>query len=237
MTKFPTAILCETSTVQDDTMSFKAGDEDLILQNRKHFLEKNGVAVEQCIPMCCDHGEKIVIVDENTTLKHYKGIPAEVLITQKRGTALFLLTADCIPLSLYDPKTETIALVHISRKTFVQQLVQKTLGFLHTTFGVEPANLLIHLGPHIKKESYAFSLPLQEESKELIEYTEIRDSYAHIDLEKGSLAHLTHAGVLLEHITVSPIDTGSSSEHFSYFRAKKEARDTTLRIATVLMMK
>ena len=234
---FPTSTLCETSTVQDGTMSFKGGNKERILQNRKLFLEKNGITLEEYVPMHCDHGEHIVVVDHATAATQHNGIPAEVLVTKSKNVALFLLTADCLPISLYDPVTETIALAHVSRKTFTQNLVQKTIGFLHTHFSIEPTNLLIHIGPHIKKESYAFALPLQEEHVELTPFMYIENKYAHIDLEKGSVTQLTILGVPKENITVSPIDTATSKEHFSYFRAKKEASDTTLRMATVLMMK
>jgi len=239
----PTAhIICETSTRYDGNMSFKNGTVEEVLQNRIRFLEKNGTTIEQYIPMRCDHGETICIVDESdffdtTTAEQEKYIPAEVLVTQSKKVALFLLTADCQPMSFYDQVTQTIALAHISRKTFTRNLVQKTVGFLHERFAVNPSNLLVYIGPHIKKESYAFTLPLQEESPELRAYTKMQNDYAHIDLEKGSVTHLLNTGVLPEHITVSPIDTGTSSEHFSYYRMKKEGADTTARIATVLMMK
>ena len=68
-------------------------------------------------------------------------------------------------------------------------------------------------------------------------HIEQKNGYAHIDLLGASIEQLTVSGVMEEHISVSPIDTGSSAEYFSYFKMKKEGVSDTARMATVLMMR
>jgi copper oxidase (laccase) domain-containing protein len=241
MTHFPKNIVCETSTVADGNMSFRAGMKKEVIDNRTHFLEKFGIAPHEHVAMCCDHGDKITLVDHDHfgvgVFEPEDQLQSEVLVTQRKHLALFLLTADCLPLSLYDKTTQTIALAHISRKTLVDGLIQKTMTFLHSELGVVPQNLLVSIGPHIKKESYVFPLPLQEEQAFLKNYTEIKDGFAHIDLLGISVAQLGALGISKEHISVSPIDTGTSDSYYSYYRMKKNGEPNAARMATILMMR
>ena len=238
---FPENILCETSTATDGTMSFKGGDIENVTENRLRFLKKFGIESEAYIPILCNHGETITVVDTThaslKTVEPKKGVLAEVVATQEKSIALFLLTADCQPMSFFDPVTQTIALAHISRVTLTKKLPQKTVLFLRNTFGVDPANLLILIGPCIKKESYAFPLPLSSVDPVLRTHIKEKGGYAQIDLLGASIEQLTASGVMKKNISVSPIDTGSSADYFSYFRMKKEGVSDTARMATVLMMR
>ena len=223
------------------SMSFKAGNIENVIDNRLRFLKKFGIENSTYVPIRCNHGETISAVDAShsslITAEPEKGVLAEVVATQEKNIALFLLTADCLPMSFFDPSTQTIALAHISRVTLTKKLPQKTVDFLKNTFGVDPVDLLIQIGPHIKKESYAFTLPLTSIDPVLKTHIEQKNGYAHIDLLGASIEQLTVSGVMEEHISVSPIDTGSSAEYFSYFKMKKEGVSDTARMATVLMMR
>ncbi len=241
MTNFPKNIICETSTVTWGNMSFRAGSNQEVVRNRAAFLSQFGIAYQEHIAMSCDHGEIITLVDEaNESIgatNPQNILQSEVLVTQKKHLALFLLTADCQPMSFYDPVTQTIALAHISRKTIVQKLIQKTVDFLQSELDVEPSNLLIHIGPHIKKESYVFPLPLSENTPELTAFIEEKDNKAYVDLLGASLQQLTQAGINPDNIVVSPVDTGASEEYFSYYRMKQNGEPDAQRMATILMMR
>lgn len=229
----PPNILCRTSTIADGDMSFTREDKIEAIANRTKFLEKNGITYTDHIAMICNHGETITLI----TNHHLSPLQSEVLVTQQKNIALFLLTADCLPVSLYDPVTQTIALAHISRKTLVQKLVQKTIGFLYDELDVQPQNLKVYIGPHIKKESYVFALPLQEQSVELENYIEIKDGFAYVDLERACCAQLVVQGIQAEQISISEIDTRTSRNHFSYYRMQKNQEPNTARMATILMLK
>lgn len=241
MSIFPKNVICETSTINNGNMSFRAGSKKEVTNNRARFLEKFGIAYQEHIAMSCNHGDRITLVDN----KHFSVgateqedvLQSEVLVTQKKHLALLLLTADCQPVSFFDPTTHTIALAHISRATLVKKLTQKTVHFLSSELGIKPSNLLVHIGPHIKKESYAFLLPLEESVPELLPYTEEKNGYAHIDLLEANIAELIASGIAKEKISVSDIDTGTSKKHYSYFQMKKKGEQDSERMATILMMR
>lgn len=226
-------ILCQISTVRDGNMSFKGGDEEEVTSNRRTFLKKHGIEYSDCCAMTCNHGEAITLV----TRSNQRPVQSEVLVTQQKNLALLLLTADCQPMSFYDPITQTIALAHVSRKTLVDGLIKKTISFLHEELGVESKNLHVSIGPSIKKESYVFPLPLQEEQPELQDFIKRTDGFAYIDLIGASMQQLKKAGIETEQILVSEIDTGSSSQYYSYYRMNKNNEKNTARMATVLMLR
>jgi copper oxidase (laccase) domain-containing protein len=220
-------------------MSFKSDSRERVAQNRTTFINNCGILTSTYIPVHCDHGETVLAVTDTDAVEvgNAAGIHAEAVATQTKNLPLFLLTADCQPMSFFDPVTETIALAHVSRVTLGKKLPEKVVWFLQNTFGAKPEDLLVYIGPHIRKESYAFPLPLLTIDPLLAPHIYEENEQAHIDLLGASTELLTQSGVKLENISVSEVNTATSNNHFSYYRAKNDNSDTTARIATVLMIK
>lgn len=229
--------LFATSTTLDGNMSFRFGNENEVLRNRKTFLEKHSIPWGDHVCMKCDHTEKIIFVDDTKfPLDIHRMVDAEVLVTQKKHTALMLLTADCLPTSFFDPVTQTIALAHFSRQTIADLLPQKTVQFLQQMLGVNPANLQVNVGPHIHKDSYSFPAPLPHVSEIIAPFIETSGGTAFIDLPSAHNHQLEEAGVLKSNIALCEIDTATSPNHFSYYIHKKKG-DQDGRLASILMMR
>lgn len=227
--------LPHTSTISHGNMSFLLGDTDRVTENRTAFLRENGIAWEEHFCMRCTHGREIVTVTSNTPVDKYRMLEAEVLVTQEAGCTLMLLTADCLPTTFFDPVTKTLALAHFSRQTIADALPEKTIVFLQTHFGVDPANLQVTVGPHIHKDSYRFPTPLQTVYEILKPYLTIESDYTYIDLPSAHNAQLITAGVPADQIRVSTIDTASSVDHYSHFASTHHA-EAPGRIATIVTL-
>jgi hypothetical protein len=240
MATFPASVVCDTSTAHDGNMDFRFSEQEEAIDNRTRLLSKHGILYEDHIAMRCDHGDIISLVTsyhpEVGAHTQDEQIHSEVLTTQEKGLALMLFTADCQPTSFYDPITQTIALAHISRQTLCNKLSEKTVRFLQDSFCVDPANLLITIGPSIQKQSYAFPLPLQETHPQLAGFIEERDGMAHIDLVGAHLFQLRALGIKDENIQVSKEDT-ASPKYFSYYLMKKDGLQKEARMASILMMR
>ncbi len=240
MNNFPSEIVCATSKAKDGNMDFRFGNEEDVIQNRVRFLESHNIAYEDHIAMRCDHTDIINVV---TSFNHEVGarsqeeqIHSEVLVTQEKDLALMLFTADCQPVSFYDPVTQTIALAHISRPTLCAKLSTKTVQFLKNMFCVEPENLLVSIGPSIQKDTYAFPLPLKEISPVLENFITEKNGKAYIDLIGAHKKELLSLGIKEENLSISQ-DNTVSPEYFSYFRMKNGSGEKEARVATILMMK
>lgn len=185
--------------------------------------------------MNSNHQDLVYIIDDIKTeegVGYDTSIPADGLITQERNVALLLTTADCLPVSLFDPVTNTIGLIHLSRHTFVLGLIEKIIATLHELM-VDPKNIQIIIGPHIHRTSYCFPLPLTEEPERIQPYIEKTSDHACIDLAKATVDTFTTHGVT--QIAIAPIDTYTSPEHFSHVRSAKN-HEPEGRLATIVAL-
>lgn len=232
-------VICATSTATDGNMDFRFGDPLAVKANREQFLSQFGISYNEHYAMRCTHSDTVLVVTRESEgfgadAQSLQPI-ADACITQEPRIALFLLTADCIPLSLFDPHTGTIALIHCSRKTLCDRLPKKTIAVMRERFGIGSKSLRAHLGPHIRKESYSFPLPLSEVHPLLIPYIEEHAGKGSIDLTSFCIDELLRLGIDPSLITRSPEDTGSDDSFFSHHRAQK-LKTPEARIATVLML-
>ena len=235
--------LFKTSTITDGNMSFRFGEPEEVVENRRHFLERNGIGYKDCVPMSCNHGEIIAGVNRTRNASWYgpttpeQTVSAEVLVTNEPDTTLLLLTADCLPVAFYDPVQKTIALAHLNRKTIAHNLGKKTVKILVEHYNADPKNLLVAIGPHIKKESYRFPLPLTEPTPaQLLDYITTEAGAISIDLVSAEVAQLTALGVERKKISVSKVDTATSPKHFSHYRSGRDPHHPEGRMASILKM-
>lgn len=235
-------LLHVTSTVADGNMSFRFGDAETVTANRRAFLQKNGIDFENHICMQCNHGSIIKNVSFEKSAEYLAAtsgdamLSAEVLVTRSKGLALMLLTADCLPTTLYDPTTKTLALAHFSRQTIADMLPQKTIGFLRETYNVNPAHLVVTVGPHIHARSYAFPLPLQNVAPAIKPFVHKVNEHAYIDLSAALKQQLTKRGVLIENISLNTHDTAISPDYFSHYVHKKTGVPDA-RMATIAVLR
>jgi len=239
MADFPINILFKTSTIADGNMSFRIGDIEESLYNRKQFLLTNNIEFQNHVCMKCDHGEEIIVVNYGTkeigATTQEEMLLAEVLITREKGLALMLLTADCLPVSFYDPVTKTIALAHCSRETISKMLPQNTVKYFQEYFEVIPSNLRIQIGPYIHTDSYSFPLPQPNLSPTIKPFIKRTGAHVCVDLASACIQQLTQLGIPLENISVSDIDTATSPKYYSHYQSKKQNAPEG-RLATILLL-
>lgn len=94
------------------------------------------------------HQAGIAIVSHADANKTISGVDG--LITQDTGLNLIIRTADCLPLSVYDPKRQIIGLVHAGWQGVKQQIHLKALKL----FNSPPQDVLVGLGPSICADCY-----------------------------------------------------------------------------------
>jgi copper oxidase (laccase) domain-containing protein len=154
-------------------------------------------------------------------------------MTDIRGCCLFLLTADCIPLALIDEARGACALVHASRATIAGGLIEASVRALGASYGVEPAALCAIIGPHIRKRSYAFDLPLASVDPAIAPFISYENNRAYVGLTDACIAALTSAGVEPARITDAGEDT-FSGPYFSHYRAARNRAEREGRLASIL---
>ena len=231
-------VIYAVSKSEDGNMSFRWGEKEEVSHNRKVFLEKHQLRTEDCLVMEIEHGAKIVLVDSSyKSLSENTLVSAEALITQEKGLALFLLTADCLPISLYDPIREVIALAHLGWKPTNLKLIEKVIREMTNKFNSNRTELIAHIGPGIHKESYVFEDPIQKTLPEWSPFLhDLSPKETQIDLVSYNKMQMLAAGLREENILIDPADTGASGEYFSHYRSVRTG-EPERRFVTVLALK
>lgn len=78
------------------------------------------------------------------------GCPADASIARAPGQVCAVLTADCLPLLICDPRGRSVAAVHAGWRGLAAGVIESTLAAL----GCAPADLLVWLGPAIGPDAF-----------------------------------------------------------------------------------
>ncbi len=210
------------STVAEGNMSFSYGEKSDVIKARTEFLINVRIPIERTVFLEVQHGTKIIegtpSIAGTGFYSEATAIKADAIVTQEKNLALIVLTADCVPVILYDRAHELIALAHTSRHNSKLAFLQILVSHLKRDYGVSPQELKAFFGPSIKKESYV--LP------------QFPKGY---DLVGESATQLILKGVRRENIIIDPMDTATNPEFFSHYRDSR-AKIAEGRFAAVAML-
>lgn len=99
------------------------------------------------------HDVRVAVIDRpDMTRGDLEGYDA--FITNLKGCAIGVRTADCIPVLLYDPLHEAVAAVHSGWKGTVRKISLHTIHAMHDTFGTNASDLSAMIGPGISRRSF-----------------------------------------------------------------------------------
>ena len=76
------------------------------------------------------------------------------LITDRAGILLGIRVADCVPVLLVDRERRAVAAVHAGWRGALSRVVEKAAGEMWRMFNSRPENLLVAVGPSIRKCCY-----------------------------------------------------------------------------------
>nr|WP_300004909.1 peptidoglycan editing factor PgeF [Tissierella sp.] len=193
------------------------------LDNYKIFTKSLGINLENLVLTDQVHKDNILEVDESDRGKglikesDIKGIDG--FITNKRNVALVTFYADCVPVFLLDPINKSIGLVHAGWKGTVSRIGEKTLKRMMQTYGTDPKDVLIAIGPSIGKCCFEVGGEVIEIIKENFEqaeeYFNKKDNGKFmLDLWNLNKDQFLEMGVLEDNITLSNICTMCNKDIF-----------------------
>ena len=120
-----------------------------VLKNLQLISEKLKVKQYNLVLMHQTHSKKVIEIKKN---KLKKRINSDAIITRERGLALCVVTADCIPILLYDHKNDMIGCIHAGWKGAYSGIIENTILKMKKK---NPNNKIIaSVGPCIGKYSY-----------------------------------------------------------------------------------
>ncbi len=197
-------------------------DPDAVRTNRELAARSLGVEPDRVVWMNQVHGADVVVVDEPWGSS--PEIPSvDAIVTTRRGLALAVLTADCVPVLLADPVAGIAAAAHAGRPGMIAGVVPAALRAM-TGLGAEPSRIVARTGPTVCGRCYEVPEDMRAEvsAVEPAAYAETSWGTPAVDVSAGVHAQLERLGV--RDRERSPVCTRESRDHFSYRRDRTTGR-------------
>ena len=154
------------------------------------------------------------------------------MITNLRGVAIGVRTADCIPVLLYDPVNKAAAAVHSGWRGTVAKIICNVINKMSSTYGTIPSDILAVIGPGICADCFQVgeevALQFKEAGFDITSVWSFRGPKSegdmsgghHIDLKEACCQTLTDCGIKKENIQISDFCTYEDNQLL--YSARKE---------------
>ena len=123
-----------------------------ILKNLQIVQKKIKSKSKKIILLNQTHSNKFYYMDKNLKLINKK-FNGDALITDRRNTPIGVLTADCVPILMFDKQKKLIASIHAGWKGAYKDIIKKVVKFMIKR-GCSPKNITAAIGPCISVKNY-----------------------------------------------------------------------------------
>ena len=131
------------------------------------------------------HSNKLVYIDNNYKLT--KKPKADAVITNQKNLPIAVLTADCVPILIYDNKKRIVAAIHAGWKGAFKGIIDKVIKFM-VKKGCSLKNITAVIGPSISVKNYEvkddFMKKFIKKDKKSLKYFKIDNSKLYFDLSQ-----------------------------------------------------
>lgn len=209
---------------------------DMVSLNRARVAEAMGVPANGLATVKQVHSADVVTLEDGDDLEKISEIKADGLVTKRRGAALAVLTADCQPILLADPKAGIIGACHAGWRGALGGIIEATVEAMRA-IGAQDIRAVI--GPTISQRAYEVGEDFMEDF--LLEDPDHSKFFSGgpngrpmFDLPSFGLSRLRGAGVEAEwsgHCTYS-----DPTRFFSYRRSTHEGQVDYGRLISVITL-
>ena len=154
----------------------------------------------------------------------------DAVFTKLPNVPLFLFTADCVAVGIYDAKHHAMATVHAGWRGAIGHLPVLTIEAMKEAYGTEFKDCYVYLGPSIGPESFEVDVELGKRFEiawrgmtdrsvaDIVNYPGCKLDKAYINLWNFIAEGLMVNGVPKENIAISGTDTVTDRDCYSYRR-------------------
>ena len=218
-------LVTQKETSQNYSFSLALHTEEAaneILHNRnmlkQHYLNMHFIVANQT------HSDNIKVIEECHEMGWSSLEDAiencDALISNQKNVMLTILTADCVPILLFDPIENVVAAIHAGWKGTQQEIVLKTVEKMQETFNCDSQNILAGIAPSIGRCCYEVDWNVAQHFEKIGNaYIQKQEKYM-LDLPFINKTQLLTAGLIETNIEMSNVCTACEVEH--YFSYRKE---------------
>jgi YfiH family protein len=199
-------------------------DPTAVATNRARLATAIGLGDNGIVWMNQVHGDRVVAVAGPVD-----GAidDADGLVTTHPGLALAVVTADCVPLLMSDPRAGVIAAVHAGRVGAQKGVVARAVEVMLAE-GAHVEDISVLLGPAVSGRNYEVPDAMADEVEAAVpgSRTTTARGTAGLDLRSGIARQLTRLGITA--IGIDPRCTVDDVNLFSHRRAAPTGRLASL---------
>ncbi len=187
--------------------------------NNKNITEKNLIFAEQIHQSNIHIGKK---GDEGKIIKKVDGI-----ISNLPNQVLVIKTADCVPMLMYEPIKKVIAAIHCGRKSLTAGIIPKTIDKMIKSYRISPENILVAIGPYIRKEHYF----LKEKVLKSLKNSKWQKYFFKNDMTSFDLTAAVFDELLIRNILKKNIEDCKNCtycDYKKYYSARKREENPTI---------
>jgi YfiH family protein len=178
----------------DANLGLHVGDDaGRVRANRERLARRAGVAPDRLFVAAQVHGTHVERVDGG-----WDDAPeADALVTDRPGTALAVLVADCVPVLLADAAAGVVGVAHAGRRGMTDGVVPAAVGALRD-LGARDLSAVV--GPSVCARCYEVPAALREEVAAAVPVSASvsRTGTPAVDVAAGVLQQLADLGVAVE---------------------------------------
>ena len=97
------------------------------------------------------HSNKVVFIHKN--FKFAKRVNADAVVTDQKKIPIATLTADCVPILIYEKKRNLIAAIHAGWKGAFKGIIKKVITLMSNK-GCQKEHIIAAIGPCIQEKNY-----------------------------------------------------------------------------------
>lgn len=213
-------------------------DEATASLHRQWFLRSMGIESNVVYQVRQVHGDTIYDLNDSVnSVEKVADIAADAIITQRVNTPIAVLTADCVPVVVYDSRLHVAGVVHAGRKGTSHNILSKTIKTMQKIYGCKPQDLLVGMGPGIGGCCYEVDahciVPFKKQYAGWSQFVkELPSGKFMLDLFAANQENAQNAGLDPKNISQTGICTACEVERFFSYRRE----GTTGRMMTVIMI-
>ena len=106
------------------------------------------------------HSNKYIFLKNNLNVKT-RSVSADAIICEKKGMPIGILTADCVPILIYDKEKKMIAAIHAGWRGAYKGIIQKVINKMLSK-GCDQKNMIVAIGPCISIKNYEVKKKFKE---------------------------------------------------------------------------
>ncbi|WP_175438409.1 peptidoglycan editing factor PgeF [Fusibacter sp. 3D3] len=207
----------------------------------KIAIEDLGLTGKIIIATRQTHSNHILKIDENTDFesleqievkgtalseyKLYSSPDTDALMTQRKDVILMTFYADCVPLYIYDPINEAIAIIHSGWRGTSNKIADDVIKEMKYHYQSEAKNFLAGIGQSAGKCCYEVDEPVKIlfkayfSEREMMHFFESKGSGKYfIDLKKANELIFLENGLQSDRIEINPACTICESDLYHSHR-------------------